>query len=122
LNITFSRYNQENRHALPLSFFFAFLHWLLGAIEFGFLLWLLGFPITWMDSISLEMGVALVKSIGSFIPGQIGIEEYGNKMMLLSIGLASSTLWVSVSILRRMRQVFWLAVGMGFYILIKKNN
>ena len=122
LNTTFASYYHNNKQALFISFSFAILHWIFGAVEFGFILSLLGLPITWMESLTLEMGVALVKSIGTIIPGQIGIEEYGTKVMLLSIGFATSTLWVSVSILRRMRQLLWLAVGMIFFVLVKKNK
>jgi uncharacterized membrane protein YbhN (UPF0104 family) len=112
-------FRQNQKRALVKAFLFAVMHWMMGAIEFWIILHLLSIPVGLLDSLILEMGVAILKSAGSFVPGQIGIEEYGNKIMLSIIGLSSSLIWVSVSILRRLRQFIWLAIGLFFYALQK---
>lgn len=69
------------------------------------------------------MGVILFKSAGAFVPAQIGVEEYGNKIMLAAIGLPETEIWVSASILRRARQLFWIFLGLTIYfVVIKKSN
>lgn len=119
VNYEISKFRQKEKRALLAAFFFATMHWMMGAVEFCLILFLLNLPIGFLDGLIVEMGVAVLKSTGSFIPGQIGIEEYGNKIMLTTIGLSSSVIWISVSILRRMRQFIWLAVGVIFYIFTK---
>ena len=68
------------------------------------------------------MGVIIFKSAGAFVPGQLGVEELGNKMMLQIIGIATGSVWISTSILRRARQLFWITVGFILYLLIKKDH
>ena len=121
VNYEISSFRQKEKGSLILAFFFATLHWIMGAVEICLILYLLNISIGFSDGLIIEMGVALLKSAGSFIPGQLGIEEYGNKIMLVIIGLSSPVIWISVSILRRMRQVFWLAVGVLFYLLVKNR-
>lgn len=68
------------------------------------------------------MGIVLFKTAGVFIPGQIGIEEIGNKIMLGLIGIPDTDIWVTVSILRRSRQLFWIAFGLAAYLIIYKKE
>lgn len=104
------------------SYFFFFLHWLVGSMEFYFILRFLDYDIRLMQGALLDMGVIMIKSIGAFIPGQFGIEELGNKLVLASIGIQASAIWVTVSILRRARQLCWILVGMVCYIFIRKAD
>ena len=104
------------------SYFFYFLHWLVGSIEFYLILNFLDIDIMIIESLLLDMGVILVKSLGAFVPGQIGVEELGNKLVLNSIGLQGMAIWLTVSILRRTRQLFWIGVGILCYLLIRKQR
>lgn len=103
------------------SYCFFFVHWIVGSIEFYLILLFLGFDIQIMHGVVLDMGIIIIKSFGAFIPGQIGIEEFGNKIMLAAIGITSASLWITVSILRRARQVFWILIGLILLLFIKKN-
>lgn len=104
------------------SYFFFFLHWLVGSMEFYFILRFLGYDIQLMQGVLLDMGVILIKSIGAFVPGQIGVEEVGNKVVLAGIGIHAATVWVTVSILRRTRQLCWILIGAICYMLIRKAD
>lgn len=96
-------------------------HWLMGALEVYLILAFLGLPISFAAAMMIEMGVVLVKSAGAFIPGQVGIEEYGNKLMLDLVGASAPGLWLTVSILRRARQLFWLMIGgICFLVIFRK--
>lgn len=103
------------------SYIFFFLHWIIGSVEFYGILLFLGFDIQIMHGVVLDMGIIVIKSFGAFIPGQIGVEEFGNKVMLAAIGISSASLWITVSILRRARQLFWIAIGFILLLFIKKN-
>jgi len=55
------------------------------------------------------------------VPGQVGIEEFANKVMLVSIGLADDQIWIIVSVLRRARQLFWVVFALGIYTVYYKR-
>lgn len=113
---------QEKPRLFWLSYVFSFLHWIVGSLEFYLILVFFGFDIRLMHGVLLDMGVVIVKSAGAFVPGQIGIEEIGNKLVLLAIGIQATSVWLAVSILRRSRQLFWILVGFICYTLLKKTS
>ena len=104
-----------------MSYAFFLLHWMVGSVEFYLILHFLGIDIRLIQGLLLDMGVILVKSAGAFVPGQIGVEELGNKLVLASIGVHATAIWISVSILRRTRQVCWIGIGGLCYTLILKQ-
>jgi hypothetical protein len=108
---------RENRRAMFLSFLFCSLHWIVGSLEFYFILLFLGVKTTVAKALLVDMGVIVFKTAGGFIPGQIGIEEYGNKVMLAMIGVAGGTIWITASILRRARQLSWILIGFLMYFI-----
>jgi|SRR5690606_9552534 len=111
---------QHKKKLFWWSYFFFFLHWVVGGLEFYLILRFLNYDIELMDSVWMDMGVMLFKSVGAFIPGQLGIEELGNKLLLASISIQAASVWVTVSILRRARQLCWIIVGAICYIFIRK--
>ena len=111
----------HHKGKLLLAFLFTLIHWILGGVEFYVLLNLLEIKVSIFDVILLEIGVAVVKVLGAFIPGQIGIEEYGNKLMLGIIGISDGGVWVAISVLRRARQLVWLVIGGVLFLFIYKN-
>ncbi len=70
----------------------------------------------------MEAGVISAKNLFAFIPGQLGIEEYTNHLMLQTIGLKTAGLWLIVSIIRRIRQLFWIGIGGLAFLYFKKTN
>ncbi|MEH6308153.1 lysylphosphatidylglycerol synthase transmembrane domain-containing protein [Olivibacter sp. CPCC 100613] len=115
LSETKQYYHQEKK-ALVLSFLFFSLHWFVGSLEFLLILYALDIHIDMIESLAMDMGVIFFKSAGALIPGQIGIEEYGNQFMLKFIGITGS-IWLSVSVVRRVRQLIWLFLGGISYIM-----
>ena len=105
------QYSKEHRHKVALALLASTIHWILGASEFLVILHYLDVPISLVYAVTIDMGVVIGKSIGGFIPGQIGVEEMSNKMMLSMIGIQGASLWLTVSIVRRAKQVFWVLVS-----------
>jgi uncharacterized protein (TIRG00374 family) len=116
--VQFSKFNQRS---LALACLFFTLHWFFGAMEFYLILKFLGLPISVLQAIFVDMGVVFFKVAGAFVPGQIGVEEYGNKIMLSAIGLPGTDVWITVSVLRRARQLFWILFGLGTYFFMYKK-
>lgn len=104
------------------SYLLAALHWVVGSLEFYLILRFLGYDVRPMHGLLLDMSVIVFKSLGAFIPGQLGVEELGNKVMLAAIGISTASLWITVSILRRARQLCWIAIGFILYLFIKKSD
>lgn len=113
---------RDNRRAMFLSFLFCSLHWVVGSLEFYFILLFLGVKTTVAKALLVDMGVVVFKSAGAFVPAQIGVEEYGNKVMLALIGVAGSTIWVTASILRRTRQLCWMVMGFAVYAVLFRRR
>ena len=116
INATLSCYFHEERRKFMTAFFLSVIHWIFGALEFYIILQNLGINVSIIDVIAVEMGVMLFKSVGSIVPGQLGVEEYGNKVMLNTIGVMSNEIWLVVSLVRRARQLFWLGLS-GILVL-----
>ena len=112
----------NNKSKFWWAFLISLLHWVLGAAEFYLILKALGFETTFINAIAIEMGVILFKTAGAVVPGQIGVEEYGNKVMLGIIGISGNEIWLVVSILRRARQIFWVGVAGIFYWILQRRK
>lgn len=122
INRTAYIFYNHNRSKFTFAFLLSIFHWILGAAEFFLILKVLGFEISLLNALAIEMGVILFKTVGAIVPGQIGVEEYANKIMLGIIGIASNEVWLVVSIMRRARQLFWVGVAAVFYWIIRKTN
>ncbi len=109
---------KENKQMLAISGVFALLHWLFGSFEFYFILKFIGIKVTVIQALVVDMGVVFFKTAGAFIPGQLGVEEYGNRVMLLAIGVSGADVWITASILRRARQAIWVAFGIAVYFIV----
>ncbi len=121
INATLSGYFHKNKKKFMTAFFLSVIHWIFGALEFYIILRALGINVSILDVISVEMGVMLFKTVGSIVPGQLGVEEYGNKVMLNLIGVMSNEIWLVVSLARRARQLFWLGLS-GILVLATTKN
>jgi glycosyltransferase 2 family protein len=105
-----------DRRALALAFFFLALHWVMGGTEFLLILRFMGVHINLAEAVLIDSGVGFFKAAGIVVPGQLGIEEYGNKFMLETVGVQNQEVWVAASIMRRARQVFWILFGVVVYV------
>jgi len=110
INIILVDYYRSSKLKLAGAFSFSILHWIFGALEFFVILLFFGVGVSILDAVTIEMGVLGFKTAGSMIPGQIGVEEYGNKVMLGAVGVGIAEIWIIVSVLRRARQLFWLLI------------
>jgi len=88
----------------------AFVNWLLGAVEIYYTLLFLGYPISWADAWIIEAVAQLVRTGTFFIPASIGAQE-GAFLLVCGAITGSPTLGVSVSVVRRLREVIWIVWG-----------
>jgi hypothetical protein len=117
---TFKDYVKTSKVRVFWALFFGALHWVLGAAEIYVILDALGQDVTVVDAVFFEMGVQFLKSLAFVIPGQIGVEEYANKIVLTSMKISANEVWLILSVMRRARQLLWLAVATLLYIYLKR--
>lgn len=122
MNRVTSDYFSDNKGRFLIAFLLCIVYWIFSAIEFYIVLIMMGLDISLMQTVVIEMGVSLFKTIGMVIPAQIGVEEYGNKVMLDVIGVESNEIWLVVTLMRRGRQLFWLLIAGIFAMLISKKS
>jgi len=99
------------RGFLSLAFFF--LSWLTHAIEVYLIFRLLGHPISWGLAVCLDALAMLFTALGFFIPVSLGIQDGGNILLALGFNLGA-TLGAAFSLIRRLREAFWLGLGLIF--------
>ncbi len=115
------RFFTEQPKAIFYSSLYAVLHWVFGGLEFYIILQLLQYNVSIASALMIDLGVVFFKTAGAFVPGQVGIEELGNKMMLASIDITDPEIWITASLLRRGRQICWIVLGILFYIMVRKK-
>ena len=63
----------------------------------------------------LDALAMLFTAIGFFIPAALGVQDGGNVLLALGFHLGA-TLGVAFSILRRLREAFWMGLGLLFAV------
>lgn len=116
-NETISRLWVDRKMQVYLAIICFSLHYACGAWEFQYILTSLGEEISFSSAMMLEVGTSFVRSLMSIVPGQLGIEEYSNKYFLAQLGVQNETVWISVSLIRRFRQLFWIVISAIVYFL-----
>jgi hypothetical protein len=111
LDARLAGFYREHRGRCLLAFTLFFLSWLLHGVEVYLMFWLLGHPIGWDLAICLDALAMLFTALGFFIPAAMGVQEGGNILLALGFDLGV-VLGVAFSILRRLREAFWLSLGL----------
>ncbi len=94
-----------------LSLGCSLLGWLIHGVEVYIIFDLLGQPIHLVTALCLDALATLIGGMAFFIPGNLGVQDGGN--ILLAMGLQLGALMgATFSLIRRIREGFWLAVGL----------
>ncbi len=113
-----SQYYAKERSRFYQSIVWSLVNFLIGSLEVWIIFHFLGIEISYLEALLIDQGVLFLKSFGAFIPSQIGVEEYFNKLMFAIVGITSISVWITASILRRVRQILWLVIGLIIYYAI----
>jgi glycosyltransferase 2 family protein len=111
LDTAMSRFYRQYPFRAVLAFSLFFFSWLLHSVEVYLIFWLLGHPISWGLAVCLDALAMLFTALGFFIPAAMGVQEGGNILLALGFNLGF-TLGAAFSILRRIREAFWLCLGL----------
>ncbi|MGE4064365.1 MAG: lysylphosphatidylglycerol synthase domain-containing protein [Rhodospirillaceae bacterium] len=104
--------NTPGRSAAALLF--AFVSWVLGAVEIYFVFIFLDAPITFADAWIVETVIVLVRSATFFVPAHIGVQD-GALTMVGRALTGSNEIGLAMALIRRGRELFWAGVGLLIY-------
>ncbi len=127
LDSSLAGFYRENPRLAFISFLWLFTSWLLHGTEVFIIFRLLGHPIDWSIALSLDALVMLFAALGFMIPGSLGVQDGGAILVSAGFGLGSS-LGAAFCIMRRIREAFWLSLGMlvfaftGKPLIMKQKN
>lgn len=108
--------NHPARFLLSIACHFA--GWMLGAAETYLILLFLGEPVSLLTAVVIEAFGTGIRFATFFIPASIGTFEGGNVAIFVALGL-SATLGVSFSLVRRIREAAWVALGLLVFTLLR---
>ena len=110
----------EDKHAFYKSLLLEYLSRIVQSSEVLFMLLLFGIDngggftglfITYMHSILIVSFTTLFANLIGFLPMQLGVQEGGFVLSIAALGL-SAALGIFVSIICRVREIIWIAIGM----------
>ena len=93
----------------------------MAVLEVYLILWLLGVKIGIIGALIFEALTKLVNAVGTFNPGNIGTYEGGNVLIASLFGMTAAV-GLAVAVARRLRAIFWAAVGGLFLIMLSRSN
>lgn len=102
------------RHKRPAFYASAglfFLGWMAEALEVYVILYYLGGPTMALSAISIGALSVFIKGSTFFIPGSLGAQDGGNLLLLEAFGY-SGVAGITFALLRRFRELVWIAVGL----------
>jgi hypothetical protein len=111
--------NFSTKHLIPNILLI--LHWIIGSLEVYGIMQMLQVDIPPLSCIIMEYGIMAFKTAGQVIPAQLGIEEVGNSYMLLLFGGFTSAVWLGFSVMRRIRQLFWIFLSLLYVWCFQKK-
>jgi uncharacterized protein (TIRG00374 family) len=111
LDRTILTFYTEDRRGFYRSTGVSFLAWLSEALEVYVILWLLGGTPSVVAAISVAGLSVFIKGGTFFIPGSLGTQDGGNLLLLVAFGY-SEVMGITFALLRRVRELVWIAIGL----------
>ena len=93
----------------------------MAVLEVYLVLWLLGVKIGLLGALIFEALTKLVNVVGTFNPGNIGTYEGGNVLIASLFGITGAV-GLAVAVARRLRAVFWAAIGGLFLVMLSRSS
>ena len=93
----------------------------MAVLEVYLILWFLGVKIGFMGALIFESLTKVVNVAGTFNPGNIGTYEGGTVLIGGLFGL-SGAVGLAVAVARRIRAIFWAAVGGLFLVMLSRSR
>lgn len=116
-----SEFYKMNKSGFLLAFALQFLGKATGVLEIYVAALVLKVPIGFIDSYLLLSMTVIVNMLFAFVPGSLGVQEgaFAGTFSLVNLNPVMGT---SIQIIRRVRMVFWTALGFYFMSRMQRKN
>jgi hypothetical protein len=121
LDVQISAFHTMGGRGLGTSLFFNLLGWFGGVLEAYWLLRLLDLPANLSTAFIFESLALIVQNATFFIPGRLGGSDGGRVIIFTLLGFAA-TKGFSFSVMRRCRELFWVAIGLLFLLRLRPKT
>lgn len=112
------------RNLKPRTVLAALLHYstrIMGAAEIYIILRVLGSQVTFIQAIFTATGVTIINTAFFVVPGHLGVMESAHVVILQSLGF-SAALGLSLGLIRRIRKLATIAIGLILFTLGKEKR
>ena len=106
---------------LGLSIGFHFIAWALGSVETWLILKFLGSEVSLATATVIEAFGTAVKVATFLVPASLGVLEGGFLATFATLGLSSTTA-ISFSLVRRLREAVWVAIGLIAFAVMRPRE
>src|SRR5207249_8835958 len=103
---------------LGLSIGFHFIAWLMGSVETWLILKFLGSEVSLATATVIEAFGTAIKVATFLVPASLGVLEGGFLATFVALGLSPTTA-ISFSLVRRAREVAWIAIGLVVFAVMR---
>lgn len=88
---------------------------LVNVVEVYLILYFIGAAVTPLTAYIVEAMMKVVNILFFFVPGQVGVMEGGNAILLRMLGLGASA-GVTLALIEKVRSIFWAAYGLFIWM------
>ncbi|MDR4495855.1 MAG: flippase-like domain-containing protein [Nitrospirales bacterium] len=111
--------HHRGRFFVALGTFFA--AWLAETLEVYAILFFLNVGVDVWAAISIAALTVFIKGGTFFIPGSLGAQEGGYTLLLMSFGYSEVT-GLTFALIRRVREILWIVIGLGCLMVLRGKN
>lgn len=112
---------QRGRINIPLSICLHFMSRVVGVFEVVIVLWVLHQPVGFLGAWFISAAVTIANTILFIVPGHWGVQE-GMYVLVLKTMYFSGSVGLSLAIIRRIRRIFLLGIGLLLFNLKKEKQ
>ncbi len=116
-----ARFYTEHKSRFAGALVLAIANWVLGVVEVYYTMMFLGHPVSFTDAWIIETAAQLVRAGTFFIPASIGAQE-GAFLVIGTAITGSPALGIAAAIVRRVREIIWVAWGLVMFYLLKPEG
>ena len=121
LDNTIQGFYRDRAGTFRLAVLVYFVAWAIETFEVYAILYFLRMDVTLLTAFSIAAISVLIKGAGFFIPGSLGAQEGGYLVLLLSFGYDEVT-GITFALIRRMREILWIMIGLLVLALLKEKT
>ncbi len=121
LDGTIQKFYSHDRGRFFVALGTFFVAWLAETLEVYAILFFLHVGVDVWAAISIAALTVFIKGGTFFIPGSLGAQEGGYTLLLMSFGYSEVT-GLTFALIRRVREIVWILLGLGCLMLLKGKN